>query len=365
MKNKKIIASLVVFFLLAAMTLNVFAKKMDPMGPFDTENEAKELLANYKKQPEAPKGLRVEEKDGKWFIVQTEEVEENNETGFTTRAAAEAAAEAAIKAEKAEKGEKAVNNGYKVTQGFNDKFFYTLTIEPNATEPTPEVKPEDKPEDKPAEKPEVKPEEKPEDKKGKQTTIDDYNKADETELGKAKKELTNRVNGSEYLTADEKVNFVDEISKATLYDALEVLPKKIDKAEAEGRKAALAALDGIKAPLLKEIYESKLSDEFINNLYSRVVKAETKAEVEALEKEFKALVKGEITEPTKPAVENDKKAEVKEDEGKKAEEKVEEKAEAKKEAKANTPATGSNVVLAAITFGVSALGTVVTAAKRK
>ena len=141
--------------------------------------------------------------------------------------------------------------------------------------------------------------------------IEAYEKAqlEKDEAHQAKKALIAKVNDSKYLLDAEKANIVARIEAGTLYDVLEVEPAKVEKELANAKARFMAELDKSKEPVRKEIYESKLSEEVKNTLFSKLAKAETLKAVEAVEKEFKALVKGEITAPapveteeeTKPA----------------------------------------------------------------
>ncbi|WP_297376349.1 hypothetical protein [uncultured Helcococcus sp.] len=144
------------------------------------------------------------------------------------------------------------------------------------------------------------------DKAGGRGTIDElaaleaYEKAqlEKDEAYQAKKALIAKVNDSKYLLDAEKANIVARINAGTLYDVLEVEPAKVEKELANAKARFMAELDKTKEPVRKEIYESKLSEEVKNTLFSKLAKAETLKAVEAVEKEFKALVKGEISVPT-------------------------------------------------------------------
>lgn len=196
------------------------------------------------------------------------------------------------------------------------------------------------------------------------------------EADKARENLKDQVDNSKYLSDEKKDELNGEIENAPLYDLEKTLPGKIKKAEDEAKAELLKALEPKKEELRKLNYESKLSEDQKNEIGRGIAAAETMEELEKVEEKLNAYIKGEKpAEPAEPAdnddkkeaevkPEDDKKATVEENDDKKAEVK-EEKTEPKKEVKANTPATGSEVVLAAITFGVSVLGTVVTAAKRK
>lgn len=198
---------------------------------------------------------------------------------------------------------------------------------------------------------------------------------DKEELDNAKETLKNKVNDSKYLSEEKKAELNNKIENAPLHDLIteEKLPAEIEKAEKDAKAELEKALEPTKDALRKANYESKLSDAEKDENGRAIADAESMEELEKIAEKLKVNIDG--TKPVDPAKpddkkepevkpEDDKKATVEENEDKKAEVK-EEKTEPKKEVKANTPATGSEVVLAAITFGVSALGAVVTAAKRK
>lgn len=209
------------------------------------------------------------------------------------------------------------------------------------------------------------------------------------EIRNLRREWTKKVNESEYLTTDEKIEFVDQLfaaaedeDRATMEE--NIIPA-IEAAIEAGKKAAEEEINEARKKLQAKIYKNKSNSQNvdINPFYKEAAEATTMDQLKDIEERFDAALKGEAkpvepakpADPTKPAdnndkkepevkPEDDKKTTVEEKDHKKAEVK-EEKTEPKKEVKANTPATGSEVVLAAITFGVSALGAVVTAAKRK
>ena len=117
-------------------------------------------------------------------------------------------------------------------------------------------------------------------------TIDDYNNQKEAEantpLAKAKADLTNKINTSG-LPEDQKVALVAKVDAAeTLYDVLEILDAEVDAAIAANSEKKDTALEAKKEKVQKGIYESKISEEDKNSLYSRAVNAKTEEDLQAV-----------------------------------------------------------------------------------
>ena len=116
--------------------------------------------------------------------------------------------------------------------------------------------------------------------------IDDYNKQKEAEentpLAKAKADLTNKINTSG-LPEDQKAALVAKVDAAeTLYDVLETLGAEVDAAIAANSEKKDTALEAKKEKVQKGIYESKISEEDKNSLYSRAVNAKTEENLQAV-----------------------------------------------------------------------------------